>query len=109
MTQNNSSLAILTFSDETLSSTTSTLKAMGNENRVRVLALLHENNEMSVTQLQEALQVLSQSALSQHLAILRNSGLVQTRRDSQTIYYSLSSHIPNAVLNILLSHASHDS
>ena len=33
---------------------------------------------------------ISQSALSQHLAVLRNDGLVQTRRDSQTIYYSLA-------------------
>ena len=44
---------------------------------------------MSVGQLNNRID-LSQSALSQHLAILRNEGLVKTRRESQTIYYSLA-------------------
>lgn len=63
------------------------LKALSNENRLLVLCHLLEG-EMSVTALNEKLP-LSQSALSQHLAVLRKDGLVATRRESQTIYYSL--------------------
>jgi DNA-binding transcriptional ArsR family regulator len=63
------------------------LKAMANDNRLRILCLL-DGTELSVTELNQRLS-LSQSALSQHLAILRRENLVSTRRESQTIYYSL--------------------
>jgi len=63
------------------------LKAMGNESRLMILCAL-AGNEQSVGELNERVD-LSQSALSQHLAILRRDGLVSTRRESQTIYYSL--------------------
>ncbi|KZN15475.1 ArsR family transcriptional regulator [Marinomonas sp. TW1] len=63
------------------------LKALSNENRLLILCHLLEG-EMSVTALNEKLP-LSQSALSQHLAVLRKDNLVATRRESQTIYYSL--------------------
>ena len=45
--------------------------------------------EHAVGALQEG-SGLSQSALSQHLAKLRDAGLVATRREAQTIYYSLA-------------------
>jgi DNA-binding transcriptional ArsR family regulator len=45
--------------------------------------------ELSVGQLNQRIK-LSQSALSQHLAVLREQGLVSTRRESQTIYYRLA-------------------
>ena len=64
------------------------LKALGNAQRLRVLCLL-VNQEMSVGQINEELPDLSQSALSQHLAKLREEGLVRTRREAQTIWYSL--------------------
>ncbi|WP_329742437.1 metalloregulator ArsR/SmtB family transcription factor [Dyella sp. A6] len=64
------------------------LKALGNPQRLRVLCLL-VGQEMSVGQINEQLTDLSQSALSQHLAKLRDEGLVSTRRESQTIWYSL--------------------
>ncbi len=64
------------------------LKALGNAQRLRVLCLLVDC-EMSVGQINEQLPDLSQSALSQHLAKLREEGLVQTRREAQTIWYTL--------------------
>ena len=64
------------------------LKALGNAQRLRVLCLL-VNREMSVGQINEELPDLSQSALSQHLAKLREEGLVRTRREAQTIWYAL--------------------
>jgi ArsR family transcriptional regulator, virulence genes transcriptional regulator len=63
------------------------LKALGNPQRLRVLCLLVDG-EMSVSQINERLPDLSQSALSQHLAKLREEGLVRTRRESQTIWYA---------------------
>lgn len=63
------------------------LKALANETRLMVLCLLAEG-ERSVGELNAELD-LSQSALSQHLAVLRADGLVETRREAQTIYYAL--------------------
>jgi DNA-binding transcriptional ArsR family regulator len=64
------------------------LKAMSNENRLLLLCHLGEK-EMSVSELNGFID-LSQSSLSQHLARLRKDGLVKTRRESQTIYYSIA-------------------
>ena len=63
------------------------LKALANERRLMILCLL-ASGEHSVGELNELVD-LSQSALSQHLAVLREERLVQTRREAQTIYYSL--------------------
>jgi len=63
------------------------LKALANERRLQVLCLLAEG-ERSVGEINAMLD-LSQSALSQHLAVLREEGLVQTRREAQVIYYAL--------------------
>lgn len=65
------------------------LKAMGNERRLVILCHLSER-EHSVTELCR-LVGLSQSALSQHLAKLRRDNLVKTRRNAQTVLYSVSS------------------
>ena len=62
------------------------LRAVGNEHRLLLLCLLIERQEMTVGQLHEHVG-LSQSALSQHLAKMRNEGLVSFRRESQTLYY----------------------
>ncbi|KAA0875197.1 ArsR/SmtB family transcription factor [Nitrincola tapanii] len=63
------------------------LKTLGNDSRLLILCHL-DGKELSVSELNSCLD-LSQSALSQHLAVLRRDGLVTTRRESQTIYYSL--------------------
>lgn len=77
------------------------LKALGNAQRLRVLCLLIDR-EMSVGQINEQLPDLSQSALSQHLARLREEGLVQTRREAQTIWYTLE-HGPTRQIIATLS------
>ena len=63
------------------------LKALANERRLQVLCLL-AGGERSVGEI-NALLDLSQSALSQHLAVLREEGLVDTRREAQQVHYSL--------------------
>tara|TARA_B110000503_G_scaffold17304_1_gene25043 strand:- start:3506 stop:3826 length:321 start_codon:yes stop_codon:yes gene_type:complete len=75
------------------------LKAIANESRLLILCNL-EGKELSVTDLNDHLD-LSQSALSQHLAVLRKDGLVKTRRESQTIYYSLSDARASKVIKTL--------
>lgn len=64
------------------------LKALANEKRLMLLCLLVEG-ERSVGELNARVE-LSQSALSQHLAVLRQDGLVTTRREAQTIYYAVA-------------------
>lgn len=64
------------------------LKAVANANRLMILCEI-KNGERSVSAL-ETVVPLAQSALSQHLAKLRAEGLVKTRREAQTIYYSLA-------------------
>jgi DNA-binding transcriptional ArsR family regulator len=64
------------------------LKALGNGQRLRILCLLVER-ERSVGEINQGI-ALSPSALSQHLARLREEGLVTTRRAAQTIFYSLA-------------------
>lgn len=75
------------------------LSALGNNNRLKIMNLLL-NGEISVGKIAEKVG-LSQSALSQHLAKLRALGLVQTRRDGQTIYYSSNSPKADGILRTL--------
>jgi DNA-binding transcriptional ArsR family regulator len=77
----------------------SLLKGLANESRLMIVCVLSEG-ELSVGQLNQRIK-LSQSALSQHLAVLREQGLVQTRRESQTIYYRLSDSAAIDIISLL--------
>ncbi len=67
------------------------LAVAGNSQRLKILYLLHAHHEMCVCDLAEVLE-LTDSAVSQHLRKLKDKNLVKTRRDGQTIFYSL---VPN--------------
>lgn len=75
------------------------LKTLGNAQRLRILCLLVDG-EHSVGEI-NAHVPLSQSALSQHLAVLREQALVETRREAQTIYYALADGPARALLGTL--------
>lgn len=75
------------------------LKALANESRLLVLCTLIEG-ELSVGELNQKVDI-SQSALSQHLALLRRDGLVTTRRESQTIFYSLAEGPVEKIIDVL--------
>jgi ArsR family transcriptional regulator, virulence genes transcriptional regulator len=64
------------------------LRALGNERRLMILCQL-TGGERSVGQLAPPVG-LSQSALSQHLAVLREEGIVATRREAQTVWYRIT-------------------
>jgi DNA-binding transcriptional ArsR family regulator len=78
---------------------TDLLKAMSNPVRLLVLCQLAEG-EKSVGELEKVVDV-SQSALSQHLALLRSRGIVASRRAGQTIFYSLTGREASALLAAL--------
>jgi ArsR family transcriptional regulator, virulence genes transcriptional regulator len=65
------------------------LRLLANENRLLLLCHLVAAREMPVGALAEAVG-LSQPALSQHLAMLRQDGLVATRREAQAVFYRLA-------------------
>lgn len=65
------------------------LKALGNQRRLMVLCQLAEYGEMRVGDIAQAVG-LSQSALSQHLAVLREEGLLAFRRESQVLWYRIA-------------------
>jgi DNA-binding transcriptional ArsR family regulator len=75
------------------------LKSMSHPSRLMVLCHLLKG-ECPVSLLNQAVP-LSQSALSQHLACLRDAGLVETRRESQIIHYRLKSRAVSDVLQAL--------
>ena len=75
------------------------MKTLGHKGRLMVLCLL-ASGEKSVGELSEALDI-PQSPLSQHLSRMRKEGLVATRREAQTIYYSLQAEDAGKVIECL--------
>ncbi len=75
------------------------LKAVSNERRLLILCHLLDG-EMSVGEINDKLD-LSQSALSQHLALLRRHKLVKTRKEAQTVFYQLNSSQAEALIALL--------
>ena len=75
------------------------LGAMANTSRLMIMCQLADG-EKSVSDLQPMIG-LSQSALSQHLAVLRRKHLVRTRREGQSIYYSLTSGEAASIMQTL--------
>ena len=64
------------------------LRAVNHKLRQKIITLLEDNNEMTVTKIYVKLR-LEQSVASQHLAILRRAGIVHTKREGKFIYLSL--------------------
>lgn len=75
------------------------LKTMANEHRLMILHSLMER-EHSVGELNEVIRI-SQSALSQHLAWLRKSQVVKTRKEAQTVFYRISSDEVTELMNTI--------
>lgn len=90
------------FSDLELKAEEATvmLKLLANERRLLLLCLLAGKGEMTVSALTDAVGI-SQSALSQHLAMLREHDLVSCRRDGQTMHYSIADPATERFLSVL--------
>ena len=65
-----------------------TYKALGDETRLRIMALLLNRQELCVCDIMAALE-LPQSTISRHLSYLRNAGLVVDRRQGKWMYYKI--------------------
>lgn len=65
------------------------LRAINHKLRQQILRLINQNSRMTVTEIYVKLR-LEQSVASQHLAILRRAGFVNTDRDGKFIYYSVN-------------------
>ena len=88
------------FMREGVSNAAALLRAIGNEQRMLILCLLMEHGELSVGSILEHVP-LSQSALSQHLARMREEGLVTFRREAQTLYYRIDHPVVEKLLATL--------
>ncbi len=75
------------------------MKTLGHKDRLMILCQLAEG-EKSVGEMAELLS-LGQSPLSQHLSRMRKEGLVATRREAQTIYYSIRSSQASRLIQVL--------
>ena len=75
------------------------LRALGNAKRLEILYTLR-GGEMNVGELEKRVG-LSQSALSQHLAVLKKADVVKTRREAQTIYYAVKNAAALNIMNML--------
>lgn len=78
------------------------LKALSNPHRLQVLCVLGDE-ELSVSELNQRIP-LSQSALSQHLKVLREDRLVTTRREAQAVYYRVAPGPAMDVIDVLHRH-----
>jgi len=75
-------------------------QTLSNSIRLRCLMLLQSEEELCVCELTHALN-LSQPMISRHLALLRDSGLVQDRRAGQWIYYRINTELPDWIGTVL--------
>src|SRR5262249_22014654 len=93
-----------TVSDTAIRELTNVFKLLSDETRFRILIYLAENQELHVTDLCERLGQ-SQPAVSHHLALLRVSGLIESRREGKHNYYSVRTDVFGELLVSLLSSA----
>ncbi len=76
------------------------MNLLSNESRLLILCYLMMRKEMKVGDIVDAVK-LSQSALSQHLTKLREDGLVEFRRESQTLYYRIADPRVTKLIRVL--------
>ena len=101
-------MARLPDTESEQSKVTNVLRAIGNSKRLRILNELADGRERSVSELESIIANLSQLALSQHLGRLRRANIVRTRRESQTIYYSIDDTDVLRILRLLSHIYDHD-
>jgi DNA-binding transcriptional ArsR family regulator len=101
-------MARLPDTESEQSKVTNVLRAIGNSKRLRILNELADGRERSVSELEAIIANLSQSALSQHLGRLRRANIVRTRRESQTICYSVDDTDVLRILRLLSHIYDHD-
>lgn len=80
------------------------MKALGNPTRIAILSQLSDGREMTIKEITEKPilgQQFSQSGISQHMAVLRRSGLVDVRREHPKAFYSLNQDVLDEAKEVL--------
>ncbi len=75
--------------NEQLQESSELLRALTHPLRMQILEFIDQNEQINVNKIYNTLN-LEQSITSQHLRILRNAGIVETKRDGKFIYYSIN-------------------
>lgn len=74
-------------------------KALGNENRIKILELIRAQKELPVFEIAEQIK-LSAKSTSKHVIILKYAGFLESDRKSGGAYYSLNQDMPEEVKDI---------
>lgn len=85
---------------EQLEQASSKLRAMAHPMRIAIIDLLHDGNQMSVTEIYKRLRI-EQAAASHHLNILKNKGVLASRRDGKKIFYSIKNQVLTEIVDCL--------
>ncbi len=85
---------------EILEQAASTLKALAHPMRIAILNMLEDDKRLTVTEIHERLQI-EQSAASHHLGILKNKGVLQSKREGKNTYYFLQNEGMSKILDCL--------
>lgn len=93
--------------EEEIQDASDLLKAVGEPTRMRILCVLLPGEELSVGEIQHALD-MSQSAVSHQLRVLRDANLVKHRRSGKMVYYSLADDHVRKLLRETIEHVRHD-
>ena len=93
---------ISSLPDELVETTARMLKCLGHPLRLRILDLLEREDELTVSEVQEALQ-LEQAVCSQHLNLMRDKGILARRKEGVHVYYRLGDPRSLKVLGCLRS------
>jgi DNA-binding transcriptional ArsR family regulator len=81
-----------TLDIQKLETAASKLRAMAHPMRIAIIELLTENKKLTVTEIYERLSI-EQASASHHLNILKNKGLLESKRDGKMILYSLKTNV----------------
>lgn len=89
--------------EEKAKAITELLKVLANENRLMILCALMEE-PMSVGKISERVPNITQSALSQHLSLMKANRILESTKKGQTITYSIHDHRIEEVMQVLKKH-----
>lgn len=86
--------------EDNLNQVTEILKVLANENRLMILCVLMEQ-PLNVSEIGIRIDHITQSALSQHLSVLKAHGILRSKKTGQSIVYSISDHRVEAIIHVL--------
>jgi len=83
-------------------------KCLADETRLKSILLIHQEQELCVCELMQALDEI-QPKISRHLAQLRKAGILQDRKQSQWVFYSINTKLPQWALSVIQQASLNDS